>query len=43
MKSVCIIRWLILGKHNTLDEFIKIVPMDMVVIFKKIISIIFYY
>jgi hypothetical protein len=33
MKSVCIIRWLILGKHNTLDEFIKIVPID---IFKKI-------
>jgi hypothetical protein len=41
MKSVCIIRWLILGKHNTLDEFIKIVPMDMVVILKKYISITF--
>jgi len=43
MKSVCIIQWLILGKHNTLDEFIKIVPMDMVVILKKFIRIIFYY
>jgi hypothetical protein len=43
MKSVCIKWRLILGKHNTLDEFIKIVPMDMVVIFKFFISIIFYY
>jgi hypothetical protein len=33
MKSVCMMRWLILGKNNTLDEFIKIVPMD---ILKKI-------
>jgi hypothetical protein len=23
MKSVCIMQWLILGKHNTLDEFYK--------------------